>query len=239
MALATSGALSIGGFAGSGITPRRSINEELGRTLTQPLSLSNQLCRNLAGVGNQPATISFSDFYGKSAGANVLDTNVTNTSVSGSNTLIQTYGFGFNNSSNPNPIISNFANGDSMRVTFQNSSGTQIFQFTCDVTKSTSASFPFYTSVLIDGGTITNISSTPSGASVNSSDNTKITLPSGFCTFTDGNNSTVSFSFSATQPSASSPNFITGSNQMTFTRLTSNSSTPPSSPTNRILVDKL
>ena len=238
MALATSGTLSIGGFAGSGLTPKRSINEELGRTLTQQLSLSNQLCRNLAGVGNQPATISFSDFYGKSAGANVLDTNVTATSAS-SDFQTQTYGFGFNNSSNPNPIISNFADGDSMRVTFQNSSGTQIFQFTCDVTETTSGSFPFLTTVSIDGGTITNISSTPSGASVNSSDNSKITLPSGFCSFSDGNNSTVSFAFSATQPSASSPNFITGSNIMTFTRLTSSSSSPPSSPTNRILVDKL
>ena len=126
-----------------------------------------------------------------------------------------------------------------MQVTFKNSSGTQIFQFTCDVTKSTSASFPFYTSVLIDGGTITNISSSPSGASVNSSDNSKITLPSGFCSFSDGNNSTVSFAFSATQPSANTPNFVTGSNQMTFTRLTSSSSSPPSSPTNNITVAKI
>ena len=237
MALATSGALSIGGCAGSGLTPKRSINEELGRTLTQQLSLSNQLCRNLAGVGNAPATISFSDFYGKSAGANVLDTNVTAT-TSGTTAQVQSYGINFT-TSNVNPIVNGLADGDTMRVTFQNSSGTQIFQFTCDVTKSTSASFPFYTSVLIDGGTITNISSTPSGASVNSSDNTKITLPSGFCSFSDGNNSTVSFAFSATQPSANTPNFVTGSNQMTFTRLTSSSSSPPSSPTNRILVDKL
>jgi hypothetical protein len=237
MALATSGALSIGGFAGSGLTPRRSINEELGASLTTPRSLSSAVMRSLAGVSSQPATISFSDFYGKSAGANLLDTTVTSTTA-GSSAQVQAYGINFT-TSNVNPIVNGLADGDTMRVTFQNSSGTQIFQFTCDVTKSTSASFPFYTSVVIDGGTITNISSTPSGASVNSSDNSKITLPSGFCSFSDGNNSTVSFAFSATQPSASTPNFVTGSNQMTFTRLTSSSSSPPSSPTNRILVDKL
>ena len=236
MALATSGTLSIGDFAGSGLTPRRSINEELGASLTTPRSLSEQPLRNLAGVGNAPATISFSDFYGATAGANILDTNVTSTSTDGTSQN-QAYGINFT-TSNVNPIVNGLADGDTMRVTFQNSSGTQIFQFTCDVTKSTSASFPFYTSVLIDGGTITNISSTPSGASVNSSDNTKITLPSGFCSFSSGN-STVSFSFSATQPSANTPNFVTGSNQMTFTRLTSSGTGPPSSPTNRILVDKL
>ncbi len=236
MALATSGALSIGGFAGSGLTPRRSINEELGASLTTQRSLSEQPLRNLAGVGNAPTTISFSDFYGATAGANILDTNVTSTSTDGTSQN-QAYGINFT-ASNVNPIVNGLADGDTMRVTFQNSSGTQIFQFTCDVTKSTSASFPFYTSVVIDGGTITNISSTPSGASVNSSDNSKITLPSGFCSFSAGN-STVSFSFSATQPSASTPNFVTGSNQMTFTRLTSSGTGPPGTPTNRILVDKL
>ena len=236
MTMATSGALSIGGTAGSGITPRRSINEELGRSLTAQLNLSSDISRNLAGVGDQPATISFSDFYGKSAGANVLDTNVKTTTSDG---ISQIQIYEQNLTSGQSAIITNFADGDTMRVTFQNSSGTQIFQFTCDVSKSTSASFPFLTTVGIDGGTITNISSTPSGASVNSSDNSKITLPSGFCSFTDGNNSTVSFTFSATQPSANTPNFITGGTTMTFTRLTSSSSSPPSSPTNRILVDKL
>ena len=236
MALATSGALSIGGFAGSGLTPKRSINEELGASLTTPRSLSSAVMRSLAGVSAQPATISFSDFYGKSAGANLLDTTLTSTSSDGTSQN-QAYGINFT-TSNVNPIVNGLADGDTMRVTFQNSSGTQIFQFTCDVTKSTSASFPFYTSVVIDGGTITNISSTPSGASVNSSDNSKITLPSGFCSFSSGN-STVSFSFSATQPSANTPNFVTGSNQMTFTRLTSSGTGSPSSPTNRILVDKL
>ena len=226
MALATSGTLSIGDFAGSGLTPKRSINEELGKSLTFNLNLSSDISRNLAGVGSQPATISFSDFYGKSAGANVLDTNVKSTTA-GSD--FQTQIYEQNLTSGQSAIITNFADGDTMRVTFQNSSGTQIFQFTCDVSKSTS----------IDGGTITNISSTPSGASVNSSDNSKITLPSGFCSFSDGNNSTVSFAFSATQPSANTPNFITGGTTMTFTRLTSSSSSPPSSPTNRILVDKL
>jgi len=234
MALATSGTLSIGDFAGSGITPRRSINEELGASLTTPQSLASSTLRNLAGVSS--GTISFSDFYGATAGANILDTNLTSTSTDGTSQN-QAYGINFT-TSNVNPIVNGLADGDTMRVTFQNSSGTQIFQFTCDVTKSTSASFPFFTSVLIDGGTITNISSTPSGASVNSSDNSKITLPSGFCSFSAGN-STVSFSFSATQPSASTPNFVTGSNQMTFTRLTSSGTGPPSSPTNRILVDKL
>lgn len=236
MALATSGTLSIGDFAGSGLTPKRSINEELGKSLTFNLNLSSDISRNLAGVGSQPATISFSDFYGKSAGANVLDTNVKSTTA-GSD--FQTQIYEQNLTSGQSAIITNFADGDTMRVTFQNSSGTQIFQFTCDVSKSTSASFPFLTTVGIDGGTITNISSTPSGASVNSSDNSKITLPSGFCSFSDGNNSTVSFAFSATQPSANTPNFITGGTTMTFTRLTSSSSSPPSSPTNRILVDKL
>jgi len=235
VALATSGALSIGTTAGANQNPKRSINEELGVAVTTPQSLANSTLRNLAGVSS--GTISFSDFYGAASAANILDTNVSSTTA-GTTAQVQSYGINFT-TSNVNPIVNGLADGDTMRVTFQNSSGTQIFQFTCDVTKSTSASFPFYTSVLIDGGTITNISSTPSGASVNSSDNTKITLPSGFCSFSDGNNSTVSFAFSATQPSANTPNFVTGSNQMTFTRLTSSSSSPPSSPTNRILVDKL
>ena len=234
MALATSGALSVGTAAGANQNPKRSINEELGVAVTTPQSLANATLRNLAGVSS--GTISFSDFYGAASAANILDTTVTSTTA-GSSAQVQSYGINFT-TSNVNPIVNGLADGDTMRVTFQNSSGTQIFQFTCDVTKSTSASFPFYTSVLIDGGTITNISSTPSGASVNSSDNSKITLPSGFCSFSSGN-STVSFSFSATQPSANTPNFVTGSNQMTFTRLTSSSSSPPSSPTNRILVDKL
>ena len=39
MTMATSGALSIGDTAGSGITPRRSINEELGVPLTTPQNL--------------------------------------------------------------------------------------------------------------------------------------------------------------------------------------------------------
>ena len=60
MALATSGTLSIGDFAGSGLTPKRSINEELGKSLTFNLNLSSDISRNLAGVGSQPATISFS-----------------------------------------------------------------------------------------------------------------------------------------------------------------------------------
>jgi len=207
VALATSGALSIGDFAGSGLTPRRSINEELGVAVTTPQSLANSTLRNLAGVSS--GTISFSDFYGAASAANILDTNVTATTA-GSSAQVQSYGINFT-TSNVNPIVNGLADGDTMRVTFQNSSGTQIFQFTCDVTKSTSAS---------------------------SSDNTKITLPSGFCSFSSGN-STVSFSFSATQPSASTPNFVTGSNQMTFSRLTSSGTGPPSSPTNRILVDKL
>ena len=234
MALATSGALSVGTAAGANQNPKRSINEELGVAVTTPQSLANSTLRNLAGVSS--GTISFSDFYGAASAANILDTTVTSTTA-GSSAQVQSYGINFT-TSNVNPIVNGLADGDTMRVTFQNSSGTQIFQFTCDVTKSTSASFPFYTSVLIDGGTITNISSTPSGASVNSSDNTKITLPSGFCSFSSGN-STVSFSFSATQPSANTPNFVTGSNQMTFTRLTSSGTGPPSSPTNRILVDKI
>lgn len=234
MALATSGALSVGTAAGANQNPKRSINEELGVAVTTPQSLANATLRNLAGVSS--GTISFSDFYGAASAANILDTTVTSTTA-GSSAQVQSYGINFT-TSNVNPIVNGLADGDTMRVTFQNSSGTQIFQFTCDVTKSTSASFPFYTSVLIDGGTITNISSTPSGASVNSSDNSKITLPSGFCSFSSGN-STVSFSFSATQPSANTPNFVTGSNQMTFTRLTSSGTGPPSSPTNRILVDKI
>ena len=236
MTMATSGALSIGDTAGSGITPRRSINEELGVPLTTPQNLSSQVMRTLAGAADAPATISFSDFYGASA-SGLFSIDVTNTSVSGSDALIQTYGFNFS-SSNVNPVVNGLADGDTMQVTFKNSSGTQIFQFRADVTKSTSASFPFYTSVLIEGGTISNISSTPSGASVNSSDNSKITLPSGFCSFSAGN-STVSFSFSATQPSASSPNFITGSNQMTFTRLTSSGTGTPNPPTDNITIAKI
>ena len=81
MALATSGALSIGDFAGSGLTPKRSINEELGLAVTTPQSLANSTLRNLAGVSS--GTISFSDFYGASAGANLIDIDTTGSSVSG------------------------------------------------------------------------------------------------------------------------------------------------------------
>lgn len=216
MALATSGALSIGGAAGTGLTPGRSINEELGRSLTIDTNLSNTLLRNLAGVGNAPATISFSDFYGKSAGANLIDIDTTGVSISGTS-VFRTYGGGYTTSS-PNPILSGspaLSNGDSARFKITDNGGTLKVQFDCQVTVATSGSFPFLTTFTITGGTITNITA-PSGASVNSSDNTKLDVPSGTFSYSTGTPTTV-ISITGSTPSGSTPNFITGSNTITFT----------------------
>tara|TARA_R100001510_G_scaffold39322_1_gene35773 strand:+ start:213 stop:926 length:714 start_codon:yes stop_codon:yes gene_type:complete len=214
MALATSGALSVGTTAGANQNPKRSINEELGVAVTTPQSLANSTLRNLAGVSS--GTISFSDFYGASAGANLIDIDTTGSSTSGTS-VFRTYGTGYTTST-PNPILSGspaLSNGDSARFKITDNGGTLKVQFDCQVTVATSGSFPFLTTFTITGGTITNISA-PSGASVNSSDNTKLDVPSGTFSYSTGTPTTV-ISITGSTPSGSTPSFITGSNTITFT----------------------
>ncbi len=222
MALATSGALSIGTAAGAGQNPKRSINEELGVAVTTSQTLGNEALRGLAGVSS--GVISFSDFYGKSAAELILDQDVTSTGVGGGGT-IATYGTGYTAAS-PNPVVTGspaIANGDDVRITITDNSSNIKVKFECQFTVTTNTSFPFFTTWAITGGTITNIT-TPSGASVNSSDNKILDVPSGTFSYPSGTPATK-LSFNGTSPTASTPNFITGSNSIQYIPLTG--STPP------------
>lgn len=222
MALATSGALSVGIAAGQNQNPKRSINEELGVAVTTTQTLGNAALRDLAGVSS--GAISFSDFYGKSAGELVLDQDVTSTGIGGGGT-IATYGTGYTSAS-PNPVVTGspaIANGDDVRITITDNLSNIKVKFECQFTVTTNTSFPFFTTWAITGGTITNIS-TPSGASVNSSNNTILDVPSGTFSYPSGTPATK-LSFSGTSPTASTPNFITGSNSIIYAPLSG--STPP------------
>lgn len=68
MTLVSSGEISIGGNA-----TNRSINLELGRAATATSNLNETALRSLAGITTPGATISLSDFYGKSSYAAVLN----------------------------------------------------------------------------------------------------------------------------------------------------------------------
>ena len=220
MALVTSGAISFGVTAGAGQTPKRSIYEELGISVTSTRSLGSQDMRGLAdktGTG----TISISDFYGKSAGTTLLNSNFT---ASANNLMV--YGGGYT-VSNQNPVLSGgtlLTNGDSAKFIITDNTSTVKVQFNATVDVATSSSFPYFTTYSIRGGTISNIAS-PSGASVNSSDNKKLDVPAGTFSYPSGSHVTV-LSFSGTNPTASTPAFITGSNPVDFVE--ASGSAPPS-----------
>jgi len=223
MALVTSGAISFGVTAGAGQTPKRSIYEELGISVTSTRSLGSTDMRGLADkVGN--GTISMSDFYGKSAGSTLININTTGASVTGTSvTLI--YGSGYTTSS-PNPVLSGgtlLGNGDSAKFIITNNSGTVKVQFNATVDVSNGGGFANLTAYSIRGGTISNIAA-PSGASVNSSDNSKLDVPAGTFTYPSGTPITT-LTFSGTNPTASTPSFITGSNTVTYTA--ASGSSPP------------
>ena len=221
MALVTSGAISFGVTAGAGQTPKRSIYEELGISVTSTRSLGSQDMRGLAdktGTG----TISMSDFYGKSAGTTLLNSNFTSTGVQQ-----QSYGGGYT-VSNQNPVLSGgtlLGNGDSAKFIITDNTSTIKVQFNATVDVSTSGTYPYLTTYSVRGGTISNIVA-PSGASVNSSDNSKLDTPAGTFSYPSGTGSHVTtLTFSGTNPTASTPSFITGFNGVTFVR--ASGSAPP------------
>jgi len=219
MALVTSGAISFGTTAGAGQTPKRSIYEELGISVTSTRSLGATDMRGLADkVGN--GTISISDFYGKSAGTTLININFT---ASANNLLV--YGGGYT-VSNQNPVLSGgtlLGNGDSAKFIITDNTSTIKVQFNATVDVSTNSSFPYLTTFAIRGGTISNIVA-PSGASVNSSDNKKLDVPAGTFSYPSGSHVTV-LNFSGTNPTASTPAFITGSNSVNFVE--ASGSAPP------------
>ena len=210
MALASSGALSVGTQAGANQTPKRSINEELGVAVTTTQSLGNTALRELAEVSS--GTIAFSDFYGKSGAETVLDQDNTSTGVGGGGT-IATYGTQYTNAS-PNPVVTGtpaVANGDTARIIITDNSNNVKVKFNCNVTVVTNTSFPYFTTWAITGGTITNIV-TPSGASVNSSNNTRLDVPSGTFSYSAGTPVTT-LSFNGTKA-------IRGSSNSSFKSIT-------------------
>lgn len=222
MGLVTSGAISVGTGAGAGQNPKRSINEELGVAVTTEQELGNTALRQLSGIST--GEITMADFYGKSGAETVLDQDNTSTSAGGGGT-IATYGTAYTNAS-PNPVVTGtpaLANGDSARIIISDNSNNVKVKFSCNVTVATITSFPYFTTWGITGGTITNIE-TPSGASVNSSDNTKLDVPSGTFSYSAGTPVTV-LTFSGTSPTASTPNFITGSNSIVY--VPASGSNPP------------
>ena len=215
MTLVTSGAISFGTTAGAGQTPKRSIYEELGISVTSTRSLG---ATDMRGLADKPGngTISISDFYGKSAGTTLININTTGSSVTGTSvTLI--YGSGYTTSS-PNPVLSGgtlLGNGDSAKFIITDNTSTIKVQFNATVDVSTSGTYPYLTTYSVRGGTISNIVA-PSGASVNSSDNSKLDVPAGTFTYPSGTPITT-LTFSGTNPTASTPSFITGSNTVTYT----------------------
>ena len=219
MTLVASGAISFGVTAGAGQTPKRSIYEELGISVTSTRSLGSTDMRGLADkLGN--GTISISDFYGKSAGTTLLNINFT---AAASRLLV--YGGGYTAAS-PNPVLSGgtlLGNGDSAKFIITNNSSTVKVQFNATVDVSTSGSFPYLTTYTVRGGTISNIAA-PSGASVNSSDNKKLDVPAGTFSYPSGTHVTT-LSFTGSTPSGSTPNFITGSNSVSFVE--ASGSAPP------------
>ena len=225
MALVTSGAISFGVTAGAGQTPKRSIYEELGISVTSTRSLGSTDMRGLADkVGT--GTISISDFYGKSAGSTLININTTGASVT-STSVIRVYGSGYTVSS-PNPVLSGgtlLGNGDSAKFIITDNTSTIKVQFNATVDVSTSGTYPYLTTYSVRGGTISNIVA-PSGASVNSSDNSKLDTPAGTFSYPSGTGSHVTtLTFSGTNPTASTPSFITGFNGVTFVR--ASGSAPP------------
>jgi hypothetical protein len=238
MALVTSGAISFGTTAGAGQTPKRSIYEELGISVTSTRSLGSQDLRGLADKAGT-GTISMSDFYGKSAGTTLININTTGTSTSGTS-VIRVYGSGYTSAS-PNPVLSGgtqLGNGDSAKFTITDNSSNIKVLFNATVDVVTSGSFPYLTTYTIRGGTISNIVA-PSGASVNSSDNTKLDVPAGTFSYASGTPITT-LTFTGSTPSGSTPNFITGSNTVTYTA--ASGSVPPSSTATEAInlkIDKL
>ena len=219
MTLVASGAISFGTTAGAGQTPKRSIYEELGISVTSTRSLGSTDMRGLADkAGN--GTISMSDFYGKSAGTTLININFTSSSP-----RLLVYGGGYT-VSNQNPVLSGgtlLGNGDSAKFIITNNSGTVKVQFDATVDVATGG-YPYFTTFTVRGGTISNIAA-PSGASVNSSDNTKLDVPAGTFSYPSGSHVTV-LGFTGTNPTASTPSFITGSNRVSFVE--ASGSAPPS-----------
>ena len=81
MTLATSGTMSIGGT-----TATRSINLELGRAATATSNMGETDLRTLAGVSS--GAISMSNFYGKSSGPTVLDTQTVTVGTQAGNQYV-------------------------------------------------------------------------------------------------------------------------------------------------------
>ena len=214
MTLVASGAISFGTTAGAGQTPKRSIYEELGISVTSTRSLG---ATDMRGLADKPGngTISISDFYGKSAGTTLININFTASAASGTqNTMV--YGAGYTTSS-PNPVLSGgtlLGNGDSAKFIITNNSSTVEVQFNATVDVVTGSSFPYLTTYTVRGGTISNIAA-PSGAGVNSSDNTKLDVPAGTFTYPSGTPISV-LQFTGSTPSSNTPSFITGSNTVFF-----------------------